>query len=116
MKLLIVTLVACTVNPVVADKALPPTDAVAVTSSAPAPVELAGDRIATAVPSARVSDVATLVTASPRATLKVTTCPLTGPLLASLRVAVSVAGLAELIDELLKPMARVGNKPLLAPA
>jgi Bacterial Ig-like domain (group 1) len=40
----------------------------------------------------------------------------TAPLLASRSVAVTVAGLAELIEVLLSAMSSVGSRPLLAPA
>ena len=108
MKLLIVTFVAWTVKPADAVRVAPPAVAVATTSSAPAPVLLAGERMTTAVPSVRVSAVATLVTASARATENDTTWPARALPLASFSVAVSVPGLAELIELLLSDRVSVG--------
>jgi hypothetical protein len=74
---------------------LPPKSTLAVTSSAPALAEPAGDTEVVASPLAFVSAVDTLVTTSDRTALKVTTRPGTGLPLASLRTAVSSAGLEE---------------------
>ena len=71
--------------------------AVAVTSSAPAVDELAGDKITAALPVASVSAVLILVFARPRTTVNVTTSPATPCPLPSVKVAVTVAGVAELI-------------------